>query len=204
MRDKENESLIFKIKLAHEKSRRIYGSPRITAELHASGIRCGKDRIARLMRENGIMAKTRRRFKITTDSKHDLPIAKNLLNQDFTADAPNKTWTGDITYIWTRQGRMYLAVVLDFFNREIAGWSMRKRITKNIVTEALTMAVKRKRPQKGLMFHSDRGSQYASHGFRKLLEKHNFIQSMSGKGNCYEREACPWGIMLLRKASSTH
>ena len=204
MRDKENESLIFKIKLAHEKSRRIYGSPRITAELHASGIRCGKDRIARLMRENGIMAKTRRRFKITTDSKHDLPIAKNLLNQDFTADAPNKTWTGDITYIWTRQGRMYLAVILDFFNREIAGWSMRKRITKNIVTEALTMAVKRKRPQKGLMFHSDRGSQYASHGFRKLLEKHNFIQSMSGKGNCYEREACPWGIMLLRKASSTH
>ncbi|MCD6487298.1 MAG: IS3 family transposase, partial [Syntrophobacterales bacterium] len=197
-------SLIFKIKLAHEKSRRIYGSPRITAELHASGIRCGKDRIARLMRENGIMAKTRRRFKITTDSKHDLPIAKNLLNQDFTADAPNKTWTGDITYIWTRQGRMYLAVILDLFNREIAGWSMRKRITKNIVTEALTMAVKRKRPQKGLMFHSDRGSQYASHGFRKLLEKHNFIQSMSGKGNCYEREACPWGIMLLRKASSTH
>jgi len=186
MRDKENERLVFEIKLVHEKSRKTYGSPRITAELCASGIRCGKNRIARLMRENRIMAKTRRRFKITTDSKHNLPIAPNLLEQDFTSDAPNKTWTGDITYIWTRQGWMYLAVVLDLFNREIAGWSMRKRITKDIVTEALTMAVKRKRPQAGLIFHSDRGSQYASHKFRKLLEKHHFIQSMSGKGNCYD------------------
>jgi putative transposase len=204
IRDKENERLVFKIKLVHEKSRRIYGSPRITAELRVSGIRCGKNRVARLMRENEVVAKTMRRFKITTDSKHNLPIAPNLLEQDFTADAPNKTWTGDITYIWTRQGWMYLAVVLDLFNREIAGWSMRKRITKDIVTEALTMAVKRKRPQKGLIFHSDRGSQYASHKFRKLLKEHHFIQSMSGKGNCYESEACPWGIMLLRKVSSTH
>lgn len=204
MRDKVNDRLVLEIKVVHEKSRRIYGSPRITAELRASGIRCGKNRVARLMRENGIMAKTKRRFKITTDSKHNLPIAPNLLKQEFTADAPNKTWTGDITYIWTRQGWMYLAVVLDLFNREIAGWSMRKRITKDIVTEALTMATQRKRPQKGLVFHSDRGSQYASHEFRKILEKNHFIQSMSGKGNCYEREACPWGTMLLRKASFTH
>jgi len=101
------------------------------------------------MRENGIMAKTKRRFKITTDSKHNLPIAPNLLDQDFTADAPNKTWTGDITYIWTKQGWMYLAVVLDLFNREIVGWSMRKRITKDIVTKALAMAIQRKRPSKG-------------------------------------------------------
>jgi len=178
--------LVFEIKLVHEKSRKTYGSPRITAELCASGIRCGKNRIARLMRENGVVAKTKRKFKITTDSKHNLPIAENLLDQKFTADAPNKTWTGDITYIWTRQGWMYLAVVLDLFNREIAGWSMRKRITKDIATEALTMAVKRKRPQAGLIFHSDRGSQYASHKFRKLLEKHHFIQSMSGKRNCYD------------------
>ena len=196
MRDNENESLVFKIKLVHGKSRRIYGSPRITAELRASGIRCGKNRVARLMRENGIMAKTRRRFKITTDSRHNLPIAENLLDQEFTADAPNKTWTGDITYIWTKQGWMCLAVVLDLFNREIIGWSMRKRITKDIVIEALAMAIQRKRPQKGLIFHSDRGSQYASHDFIKLLEGHDVIQSMSGKGNCYEREACPWGIML--------
>lgn len=186
MRDKVNDRLVLEIKVVHEKSRRIYGSPRITAELRASGIRCGKNRVARLMRENGIMAKTKRRFKITTDSKHNLPIAPNLLKQEFTADAPNKTWTGDITYIWTRQGWMYLAVVLDLFNREIAGWSMRKRITKDIVTEALTMATQRKRPQKGLVFHSDRGSQYASHEFRKILEKNHFIQSMSGKGNCYD------------------
>lgn len=186
MRDKENERLVFKIKLVHGKSRKTYGSPRITAELRASGIRCGKNRIARLMRENGIMAKTKRRFKITTDSKHNLPIAPNLLNQEFTADAPNKTWTGDITYIWTRRGWMYLAVVEDLFNREIVGWSMRKRITKDIAIKALTMAIQRKRPPKGLIFHSDRGSQYASHEFRKLLNKYGCVQSMSGKGNCYD------------------
>ena len=186
VRDKQNESLVFQINLIHGKSRKTYGSPRITAQLRASGIRCGKNRIARLMRENGIMAKTKRRFKITTDSKHNLPIAENLLGQDFTADAPNKTWTGDITYVWTRQGWMYLAVVLDLFNREIVGWSMRKRITKDIVTKALAMAIQRKRPQAGLIFHSDRGSQYASNEFRKLLEEHHFVQSMSGKGNCYD------------------
>jgi len=154
--------------------------------LRANGIRCGKNRIARLMRENGIQAKTKRRFKITTDSKHNLPIAENLLDQEFTVDAPNKTWTGDITYIWTKQGWMYLAVVLDLFNREIVGWSMRKRITRDIVIAALAMAIQRKRPHKGLIFHSDRGSQYASHEFRRLLEKHSIIQSMSGKGNCYD------------------
>jgi len=186
MRDREIEKLVFTINLVHGKSRRIYGSPRISAELRASGIRCGKNRVARLMRENGIMAKTKRRFKITTDSKHKLPIAENLLKQEFTVDAPNKTWTGDITYIWTKQGWMYCAVVLDLFNREIAGWSMRKRITKDIVVEALTMAIHRKRPQAGLIFHSDRGSQYASHEFRNLLKKHKIIQSMSGKGTCYD------------------
>lgn len=181
-----NDRLVLEIKVVHEKSRRIYGSPRITAELRASGIRCGKNRVARLMRENGIRAKTKRRFKITTDSKHSLPIAENLLKQEFTADAPNITWTEYITYIWTKQGWMYLVVVLDLFNREIAGWSMRKRITKDIVIEALIMAIQRKRPQKGLLFHSDRGSQYTSHEFRKLLEKDHFIQSMSGKENCYD------------------
>jgi len=186
MRDKENERLVFRIKLVYGESRRIYGSPRITAELRASGVRCGKNRVARLMREHGIMAKTRRRFKITTDSKHNLPIAENLLDQEFTTDAPNKAWAGDITYIWTKQGWMYLAVVLDLFNREVVGWSMKKRMTADIVIEALTMAIKRKRPQTGLIFHSDRGSQYASHDFGRLLEKYNVIQSMSGKGNCYD------------------
>ena len=186
MREKANERLVLKIKGIHEKSRKTYGSPRITVALRASGIRCGKNRIARLMRENGIVAKTKRRFKITTDSKHKLPISPNLLNQDFTADAPHKKWTGDITYIWTMQGWMYPPVVLDLFNREIVGWSMRKRITRDIVIDALSMAIQRKRPQKGLIFHSDRGSQYASHEFRKLLKKHHVIQSMSGKGNCYD------------------
>jgi len=180
MRDKENERLVFEIKIVHEKSRKTYGSPRIAAALHASGIRCSRNRVARLMRENGVMAKTKRRFKITTDSKHKFSISPNLLNQDFTADIPYQKWTGDITYIGTIQGWMCLVVVLDFFNREIAGWSMKKRITRDIVIEALSMAIWRKRPQKGLIFHSDQGSQYASRGFRKVLQKHNVIKSMSG------------------------
>jgi len=186
MREKANDRLVLEIRAIHEKSRRIYGSPRITAELRAKDIRCTKNRVARLMRENQIVAKTKRRFRITTDSKHRLAISPNLLHQDFTADACHKKWTGDITYVWTMQGFMYLAVVLDCFNREVVGWAMRTRMTRDIVIEALAMAIERKRPQKGLVFHSDRGSQYASDEFRRLLEKHHCVQSMSGKGNCYD------------------
>ncbi len=186
MREKTNDRLVLEIRAIHEKSRKTYGSPRITAELRAKDIRCGKNRVARLMRENQIAAKTKRRFRITTDSKHRLAISPNLLHQDFTARARHKKWTGDITYVWTMQGFMYLAVVLDCFNREVVGWSMRTRMTRDMVIEALAMAINRKRPQKGLVFHSDRGSQYASHEFRRLLEKHHCIQSMSGKGNCYD------------------
>jgi putative transposase len=186
MRGKENERLVFEIKLVYEKSRRIYGSPRITAELRARGIRCGENRVARLMRNNGIVAKTKRRFKVATDSRHKLPVAENILNQDFTADKPNKAWVSDITYIWTREGWLYLAVILDIFNRKIVGWAMDSRITRDLVIKAFTMAVRRQKPKPLAIFHSDRGSQYASYDFRKLLEKHEFIQSMSNTGNCYD------------------
>jgi putative transposase len=186
MRDRENDRLVFEIKLMYEKSRRLYGSPRITAELRAKGIRCGENRIARLMRANGIVAKTKRRFKATTDSRHTFPVAENILNQNFTADRPNKAWVSDITYIWTKEGWLYLAAILDIFNRKIVGWAMGSRITGDLVTKALIMAVRRQKPTSGVIFHSDRGSQYASHDFRKLLEKYECIQSMSGTGNCYD------------------
>jgi putative transposase len=186
MRDKVNEALVFEIKLSFEKNRKTYGSPRITAELRAQGIRCGENRVARLMRINGIVAKTKRRFKATTDSKHTLPVAENVINQDFTAERPNEVWASDITYIWTKEGWLYLAVILDIFNRKIVGWAMDSRITRNLVLKAFIMAVRRQNPKPGVIFHSDRGSQYASSDFRKILEMHEFIQSMSGTGNCYD------------------
>lgn len=186
MRDKVNEALVFEIKLIFEKNRKLYGSPRITAELRAKGSRCGENRVARLMRINGIVAKTKRRFKATTDSKHTLPVAENVINQDFTAERPNEVWASDITYIWTKEGWLYLAVILDIFNRKIVGWAMDSRITRNLVMKAFIMAVKRHNPKPGVIFHSDRGSQYASSDFRKRLETHEFIQSMSGTGNCYD------------------
>ena len=186
MRDKVNEALVFEIKLIFEKNRKLYGSPRITAELRAKGISCGENRVARLMRINGIVAKTKRRFKATTDSKHTLPVAENVINQDFTAERPNEVWASDITYIWTKEGWLYLAVILDIFNRKIVGWAMDSRITRNLVMKAFIMAVKRHNPKSGVIFHSDRGSQYASSDFRKLLETHECIQSMSGTGNCYD------------------
>ena len=186
MRYKVNEALVFEIKLSFEKNRKTYGSPRITAELRAKGIRCGENRVARLMRINGIVAKTKRRFKATTDSKHTLPVAENVINQNFTAERPNEVWASDITYIWTKEGWLYLAVILDIFNRKIVGWAMNSRITKDLVIKAFIMAVKRHNTKPGVLFHSDRGSQYASDDFRKLLETHKFIQSMSGTGNCYD------------------
>jgi putative transposase len=185
-RVEENKRLATAIRQIYEKSRRLYGSPRITAELRARGIRCGKNRVARLMRINGIVAKTKRRFKVTTDSRHRLPVAPNLLERRFYAAAPNSVWASDITYIRTREGWLYLAAVLDVFNRQIVGWAMDRHITRGLVIDAVNMAVRQREPASGLLFHSDRGSQYASYDFTRLLEGHGFIQSMSSTGNCYD------------------
>lgn len=185
-REKENAELLPRIKEAYIKSRCTYGSPRITDDLRDAGIRCGKNRIARLMRENGIVAKTTRRFKATTDSKHKLPVAPNILERNFTTDAPNKVWVSDITYIWTHEGWLYLAVILDLFSRKIVGWAMDERITTDLTLKALERAVWRREPAQGLIFHSDRGSQYASEAFREALKGHGFLQSMSRKGDCWD------------------
>ncbi|MBI5902046.1 MAG: IS3 family transposase [Deltaproteobacteria bacterium] len=183
---KENEALLEAIRRFYKASRGTYGSPRITEDLRDAGLRCGENRIARLMRVNGIMAKTRRRFKATTNSRHCLLVDENLLERRFTADGPNKVWTSDITYVWTEEGRLYLTVVLDVFSRQIVGWAMGDRIDTALVLRAFNQAVMRRRPAPGLIFHSDRGSQYASVAFRKALKRCKAIQSMSNKGDCHD------------------
>ncbi len=174
------------IRAIHAELKGAYGSPRMVRELRTRGFSASKERIERLMRDNGIHARHKRRYKVTTDSKHGLPIAKNLLARNFTPTAPNQAWTSDITYLWTDEGWLYLAIVLDLFNREIVGWSLKPHMTTDIVTDALTMAWFRKRPTPGLMHHSDRGSQYASQAFQKKLKDYSMICSMSRKGNCWD------------------
>lgn len=181
-----NEKLLSEIRVIYKKRRGTYGSPRITDELRDNGHGCGKNRVARLMKENTIVAKTKRRFKVTTQSKHTHPIAQNLVNRDFSSDKPNRLWVSDITYLWTREGWSYLAAVMDVYSRQIVGWDIGKRLTQDLVINALQRAVWRRKITDGLIFHSDRGSQYAGKAFRDMLSKHRMIQSMSGSGNCYD------------------
>jgi putative transposase len=146
----------------------------------------GKARVERLMREHGIWARHKRRWKATTDSKHGLPVAANVVERNFAPEAPNRLWSADLTYLWTDEGWVYLAVVIDLFNREVVGWAIKERMTADIVTDALTMAWFRRRPEPGLIHHSDRGSQYASGVFQALLTEYEMTCSMSRKGNCWD------------------
>lgn len=178
--------MLMLIQSIHAEYREIYGSPRMVRELRGRDFPASKERVERLMRENNIQARHKRRSKVTTDSKHNLPIAQNLLDRNFNPSAPNQIWTSDITYLWTDEGWLYLAIVLDLFNREVVGWSLKPRMTADIVTDALTMAWFRKKPAVGVMHHSDRGSQYASHAFQDKLKDYGMICSMSRKGNCWD------------------
>jgi putative transposase len=174
------------IKAIHAEVKGAYGSRRMHRELKGRGYRIGINRVERLMREAGIRARHKRRYKATTDSKHSMPVAENVLARNFTPDRPNKVWTGDITYIATGEGWLYLAVVIDLFNREVVGWSIKPRMTAEIVTGALSMAWFRRKPDAGVLFHSDRGSQYASHAMREKLVEYGMTASMSRKGNCWD------------------
>jgi putative transposase len=174
------------IQAIHQELKGAYGSPRMVKEIRGRGLPASKARVERLMRENGIRARHRRRFKATTDSRHNLPIAANLLARDFSPQAPNRVWTADMTYVWTDEGWLYLAVVLDLFNREVVGWSIKPRMTADMVVDALTMAWFRRRPAPGLIHHSDRGSQYASQLFQAKLAAYHMVCSMSRKGNCWD------------------
>jgi putative transposase len=178
--------LVALMRAIHAEVKCAYGSPRMLDELRGRGFRVGKTRVERLMREHGIRARHKRRFKATTDSKHSLPVAENLLERNFAPEAPNRAWSADLTYVWTDEGWLYLAVVLDLFNREVVGWAIKQRMSADIVTDALSMAWFRRRPEPGLMHHSDRGSQYASHAFHTKLAEYGMRCSMSRKGNCWD------------------
>ncbi|MEM8751698.1 MAG: IS3 family transposase [Pseudomonadota bacterium] len=166
-----------------------YGRPRMTEELKEQGLNVGHRRVGRLMRENGIEVRRNKKFRATTDSNHSFNIAPNLLNRDFSADRPNQKWAGDISYVWTQEGWLYLAVILDLHSRRVIGWAVSNRMKRDLAIRALKMAVALRRPSKGCIHHSDRGSQYCSHDHQKLLRQHGFEASMSGTGNCYDNAA---------------
>ena len=178
--------LLAHVRSAFALSNGTYGSPRMTRELRDEGLRVGRRRTARLMRENGLRARQKRRFKRTTDSEHAWPIAPNLIDQDFTATGPNQKWGADISYVWTREGWLYLAVVMDLFSRRIVGWSVSDRLHRSLALAALRQALAIRRPAPGLICHSDRGSQYCSVDYQAELRRHGIHVSMSGKGNCYD------------------
>lgn len=185
-RDQDDNALSQEILEIYQESFCTYGSPRVYRELKRRGKHIGEKRIVRLMRKDGLRAKTKRKFKVTTDSRHNFPVAPNLLNREFTPEEPNKVWASDITYIWTAEGWLYLAIVMDLFSRTIVGWSMSERMTRELVINAFVMATKRRNPPSGLLHHSDRGSQYASADYQNILAKYGAICSMSRKGNCWD------------------
>lgn len=181
------EELIGRIRGAHEQSRGTYGSPRVYHELKAQGVAVSENTVAKLMREEGIRSKVKRRFKVrTTDSVHEHPVAPNLLDRDFAAAAPDRKWATDITYVATDQGWLYLAVVLDLCSRKVVGWAMADHLRTELCADALDMALKRRRPGPGLVHHSDRGVQYACGQYRDLLRSQGIECSMSRTGDCYD------------------
>jgi putative transposase len=185
-RSKRQKYILEKIKGIHRGSHEIYGSPTITAALHDEGVPVSKGMVSRLMKKHGIRSRIRRKYKATTDSNHNLPVAENILNREFTSDARDRKWLSDITYIWTDEGWLYLAGILDTFDGAVVGWSMDSRMTKSLVINALNEACTRRNPEPGLLLHSDRGSQYCSHEYQKEIANRNFICSMSRKGNCWD------------------
>ena len=185
-RARSDRALVVDIKAAHRTSRGIYGSPRLHRELVAQGHTVGRGRVARLMRENHVRGKRRRRFRITTQSNHHHPVAPNTLARQFAVTRPNVAWVGDITYVWTLEGWLYLCVILDLYSRRVVGWAMSERINQALTLRALSMALQAREPGPGLLHHSDRGSQYAANDYRKLLQARGITCSMSRKGNCWD------------------
>lgn len=181
-----DEALLTHIRAIHAEVKQEYGWPRMHKELVARGMRVWRERVRKLMKQQGIRAKTKRKFVVTTDSKHHLPIAPDLVQRRFKPEAPNQLWSGDITYIATDEGWVYLAAVIDLFSRQVVGWSMQDHMQTGLVKDALTMAWFRRRPQPGLIFHSDRGSQYCSHEFQSAMKDWGIRSSMSRKGNCWD------------------
>lgn len=196
-RTKENELLTEQIKAIHLKKRRTYGSRKITEEIRRDGKAVNHKRIERIMKQEGLRSKLAKKFKATTNSEHNLPVAENLLNREFTATKPNQKMVSDITYLWTEEGWLYIAGVMDLYGQKIIGLSMGERMTKELVIKALRSAYNRAGRPHGVLIHSDRGSQYCSHDYQDLLKCYGFICSMSRKGNCWDNAPMEafWGKM---------
>jgi putative transposase len=185
-RECENTRLLAHIRAIHAASHGSYGSPRVHRELGAQGQRVSLNRVRRLMQQNDIAARHKRKFRATTDSRHSLPVAPNRLEQHFVAERPDQVWLADVSYVWTDEGWLYLACVLDLYSRAIVGWAMSERNDRHLAIAALAMAHFRRRPARGLIHHSDRGSPYCSHDYQKLLTQYGMVCSMSRKGDCYD------------------
>lgn len=185
-RQRDDMVLLAHVRSALALSLGTYGSPRMTRELQEDGLKVGRRRTARLMRENGLRARQKRRYKRTTDSQHAWPVAPNLIDQNFQAERPDEKWGADISYVWTREGWLYLAVVIDLFARRVVGWAVGDRLHRDLALAALSKALLTRRPSAGLIHHSDRGSQYCSIDYQAQLRRHGVLISMSGKGNCYD------------------
>lgn len=188
-RQRDDLVLLAHIRDQHQLSLQSYGRPRMTEELKEMGLCVGHRRVGRLMKENGLRVVRTRKRKVTTDSDHTFNIAPNLLDRDFSASAPNQKWAGDISYIWTREGWLYLAVIIDLYSRRVIGWAVSNRMKKDLAIRALQMAINLRQPEPGCLHHTDRGSQYCSHAYQKILRGQGFQVSMSGKGNCYDNSA---------------
>ena len=199
-----NDKLTEKIKEIYVEFEGKYGSPRIYQELQEKKIFCSENRVARLMRKIGLQAKHKPQFRVTTKANPAHPVAPNLLNRAFMAEKPNQKWTSDITYIRTKEGWLYLAVVLDLFSRRIVGWAMSTRITSDLVINALKMAIKQRKPDAGLLHHSDRGSQYTGKSYRKLLAANEMLVSMSRKGNCWDNAPTESFFSTLKREQVHH
>ena len=193
-----------RIKAIFKEHRGQYGSRRIQRQLKNEGHQIGRYKVRRLMQELGLKAKAPKRYKVTTDSRHTFPIAPNLLDRKFEVDQPNRFWTTDITYIWTLEGWLYLAVVLDLFSRQVVGWAIDKRMKRQLTLDALSMAYWRRRPSPGLLHHSDRGSQYACHDYRKQLIQYGMVASMSRKGNCWDNAPTERFFRSLKSERLSH
>lgn len=196
-RQQRNMILAALVKAAHSKTRETYGVERLHAELKATGVEISLYKVRKLRSQLGLRCKQVKRFKCTTNSKHDKPIAPNLLNQQFAVERPNQAWSSDITYVWTSEGWVYVAGVKDLYSKEIIGYAIGSRMTTELCLDALNMAIKGRRPKAGLIVHSDRGSQYCSQTYRRHLGKHDLVCSMSRKGNCYDNAPIEsfWGSL---------
>ena len=194
---RQEARLEIEIKAMDKLTRHTYGAERLQCELAKQGVQVGISRIKRIKKKLGIRCKQKRKFKATTNSKHSLPVVKNILGQKFTVTAPNKVWVSDITYVPTNEGWLYLAGHKDLCTSEIVGYAMGERLTKNLISQSLLQAVTIKRPEKGLLHHSDRGSQYCSYEYRNLLDKYGIKASMSGRGNCFDNAPMEsfWGTL---------